>query len=293
MAAHSAHHLDPERPSATINSYLILVSSFAALGGFLYGCEATASTRSIGTRRPWLITAEHGNTAWLARSASACVLQVTAQIMLFVCIVVVLHTAAPPSPVLVSRSYDMALMGGVLLKLHEQLHTSGPHEAWIVGAAKAGAVLGTYLGGAAMYKYGRRATIGRNCVFFVAGPLLMSAAAGVAQLVAGRLVIGLGIGVSAVVIPAYLGEMAPPALRGLVVASYEGMLCIGMLAAILVDAILDVRTANLRVLIVTRRAICPGPVPYQRSAHSSLPAHTSSSSIATPEMSSRRVSAAF
>ena len=137
--------------------------------------------------------------------------------------------------------YDMALMGGVLLKLREQLNTSSAHEAWIVGAAKAGAVLGTYLGGAAMYRYGRRATIGRNSAFFIVGPLLMAAAGGVAQLVAGRLVIGLGIGVSAVVIPAYLGEMAPPVLRGLIVASYEGMLCVGMLAALLVDAVLEVR----------------------------------------------------
>lgn len=37
----------------------------------------------------------------------------------------------------------------------------------------------------------------------------------------GRLLVGLGIGVSAVVVPAYLGEVAPPQARGTIVELYE------------------------------------------------------------------------
>ena len=92
-----------------------------------------------------------------------------------------------------------------------------------------------------MYKYGRVRTVGASSLFFIAGPLLMAFATSIAQLVLGRLVIGLGIGVSAVVIPAYLAEMAPPALRGAAVVTYEAMLCGGMVASILVDAALEVR----------------------------------------------------
>jgi len=51
----------------------------------------------------------------------------------------------------------------------------------------------------------------------------------------GRLIIGVGIGISAVVVPAYIGEMAPDSRRGALVSVYEAMLCIGMLAATLVD----------------------------------------------------------
>lgn len=110
-----------------------------------------------------------------------------------------------------------------------------------MGAAKAGACLGTFLGGAAMYKYGRVRTVGGSGAFFVAGPALMASARGIAQLVVGRLVIGLGIGISAVVIPAYLAEMAPARLRGALVITYEGLLCIGMLMSIITDATLEVR----------------------------------------------------
>jgi Sugar (and other) transporter len=40
-------------------------------------------------------------------------------------------------------------------------------------------------------------------------------------LVLGRLLVGLGIGVSAVVVPAYLGEVAPAPARGTIVELYE------------------------------------------------------------------------
>lgn len=40
-------------------------------------------------------------------------------------------------------------------------------------------------------------------------------------LVAGRLLVGLGIGASAIVVPAYLAEIAPAKSRGMVVQMYE------------------------------------------------------------------------
>jgi MFS family permease len=56
----------------------------------------------------------------------------------------------------------------------------------------------------------------------------------------GRFVTGLGIGASAIVVPAYLAEIAPAARRGAVVQMYEVMLCMGMLAAVLADFLLQV-----------------------------------------------------
>ena len=56
-----------------------------------------------------------------------------------------------------------------------------------------------------------------------------------AMLSLGRFVVGLGVGVSAVVVPAYVGEMAPPHKRGAVVITYELMLCLGMIASGVAD----------------------------------------------------------
>ena len=65
----------------------------------------------------------------------------------------------------------------------------------------------------------------------------------------GRLLVGLGIGVSAVVVPVYLGEVAPANLRGRIVEVYEAMLCLGMLAAVLIDAGLQHLPYNWRWMV--------------------------------------------
>ena len=68
-------------------------------------------------------------------------------------------------------------------------------------------------------------------------------------LTVGRVLIGLGIGVSAVVVPAYLGEVAPARVRGRIVEVYEVMLCLGMLSAMLVDAALEHVPWNWRWMV--------------------------------------------
>ena len=68
-------------------------------------------------------------------------------------------------------------------------------------------------------------------------------------LTVGRFVVGLGIGISAVVVPAYLGELAPAKLRGRIVEVYEVVLCIGMLAAVLADAALAHAPNNWRWMV--------------------------------------------
>ena len=65
----------------------------------------------------------------------------------------------------------------------------------------------------------------------------------------GRLLIGLGIGISAVVVPAYLGELSPAKMRGRIVEVYEVLLCFGMLAAVLADAALVHAPNNWRWMV--------------------------------------------
>ena len=138
--------------------------------------------------------------------------------------------------------YDLGLIGGAMLVIKEELGTSSFEDACIVGAAKVGAVIGVFLGGAYMYRHGRKAAILADSIFFTLGPLVMASAVSVGTLVLGRLLVGMGIGFSAVVVPAYLGEVAPQHVRGSVVTLYELMLCLGMVASSLADAALQVCT---------------------------------------------------
>ncbi|KAK9835166.1 hypothetical protein WJX81_002425 [Elliptochloris bilobata] len=131
--------------------------------------------------------------------------------------------------------YDMGLIGGALVDIRRDFNTSEGQDELIVGATKVGAVFGTFLGGALMVHYGRRVAIALDSIFFVGGPLLMAVSHSIAGLVVGRLLVGFGIGISAVVVPAYLGEVAPAGVRGRIVEVYEVLLCLGMLMAVLAD----------------------------------------------------------
>lgn len=121
----------------------------------------------------------------------------------------------------------------------EDLGTSNAVNEVIVGAAKLGAVVGTILGAAVMSRFGRRIALLFDTVFFVLGPVIMVASINAVGLVIGRLIVGVGIGASAVVVPAYLGEISPASSRGRIVASYEVMLCLGVVSSALVNSALD------------------------------------------------------
>ncbi|KDD71955.1 sugar transporter, partial [Helicosporidium sp. ATCC 50920] len=134
---------------------------------------------------------------------------------------------------------DLGVMGGALLDLRDSLDTQVWTEQLIVGSAKLGAVFGAALGGAAMLAKGRRWALLLDAVAYVLGPALQAippASLAVPFLVVGRLVTGVGIGMSAVCVPVYLGELAPARRRGLVVSSYEVALTLGALLAALCSA---------------------------------------------------------
>lgn len=51
------------------------------------------------------------------------------------------------------------------------------------------------------------------CVVFVVGTVLQTAAYSVPQFAVGRFIVGLGVGSAAMVVPLYIGELAPAKYR--------------------------------------------------------------------------------
>ena len=94
-----------------------------------------------------------------------------------------------------------------------------------------GAPLGSIVGGVVANKYGRRPALLLDAWCFVAGGCLMAAAPSVSWLVAARGLIGFASGFSTVVVPVYLGELAPPVLRGTFGTCTQFALVMGILAA--------------------------------------------------------------
>lgn len=93
-----------------------------------------------------------------------------------------------------------------------------------------------------MTKYGRRLGLVTGAFFFFVGPMVMAgsqASANGLDMLFGRFLIGLGIGICSVVVPAYLGETTPASCRGFIVELYEVSLVFGMIISSAVDYLLS------------------------------------------------------
>ena len=96
-----------------------------------------------------------------------------------------------------------------------------------------------------MLDRGRRVAFAYTVAFYLTGPAIMGLSTSVGGLALGRFILGMGFGSSAVVVPAYVGEMAPPASRGRIVILYEVMTSLGMIAAALADFFFEIRETQL------------------------------------------------
>ncbi|PRW45452.1 Inositol transporter 1 [Chlorella sorokiniana] len=83
----------------------------------------------------------------------------------------------------------------------------------IVSAAILAAGVGSVLGGWVADRLGRKAALLLADVLFAAGSAAMAAAQEQWALIAGRALVGLGVGLASVTVPIYIAECAPPARR--------------------------------------------------------------------------------
>ncbi len=80
------------------------------------------------------------------------------------------------------------------------------------------------------------ATLLGASALFAPGAAIEAFAPGDLVLVAGRLVVGVGVGVASVAAPLYAAEMAPTRLRGRFVSDYQFGITLGIFIAYLVDS---------------------------------------------------------
>jgi MFS family permease len=78
-------------------------------------------------------------------------------------------------------------------------------------------------------RYGRLRAMQLTTLFFAVGPAFEALAPGIAVMVFGRLVSGIGAGASVVIVPLYISEIAPPANKGFFGAFTQIMCNVGIL----------------------------------------------------------------
>lgn len=110
--------------------------------------------------------------------------------------------------------YDVGIMAAAIQPIEAEMNLTGFQKELAMGSLNFVAAAGALLGGAVADKRGRKPTLQLCCWLFVAGTLLMGLAPEYYTLLLGRIVTGIGVGVSFVVAPVFISEVAPTHLRG-------------------------------------------------------------------------------
>ena len=96
-------------------------------------------------------------------------------------------------------------------------------------------IVGALIASTTSRKFGRRNTMLAGGVAFLIGAVLMTCAVHMGMLIAGRMAMGLGVGLTTQAAPLFLSEMAPYKLRGALNILFQLAITIGILMAQLIN----------------------------------------------------------
>ncbi|KAJ9540935.1 hypothetical protein OSB04_027441 [Centaurea solstitialis] len=121
---------------------------------------------------------------------------------------------------------------------------------WVVSSLLAGATVGSFTGGSLADQFGRTKTFlldsiplaigaflwAMKDIVFIDAPNMSSffsaTATNVQTMIVGRLLAGIGIGISSAVVPLYISEISPTEIRGTLGSINQLFICVGILAAL-------------------------------------------------------------
>jgi sugar porter (SP) family MFS transporter len=132
--------------------------------------------------------------------------------------------------------YDTGVISGALLFIGKDFHDmSSFQKELLTSILLIGAMIGALIAGKTADRIGRRPTVLATAALFVLGVLLAAFSPAYWVLVLARVVIGVAVGSASMVVPLYIGEVAPPKVRGALVSFNQLAITSGILISYLVD----------------------------------------------------------
>ncbi|MBL7814017.1 MAG: sugar porter family MFS transporter [Saprospiraceae bacterium] len=127
--------------------------------------------------------------------------------------------------------FDTAVISGVEQTLQKLWQLNSIQQGFVVSSALIGTVIGALIGGIPAEKYGRKVTLYIVAITYLLSAIGTAYSVDWKYFMAFRFVGGLGVGVSSVVAPMYISEIAPPDKRGRLVAMFQFNIVFGILIA--------------------------------------------------------------
>jgi len=134
--------------------------------------------------------------------------------------------------------YDQGVISGALDGVQRDFRLSALAVEIVTSWVTLGALAGSLAGGELADRLGRRRALLVAAALFALGAAIEAFAPATTVLVAGRLVVGFGVGMAAVAAPLYAAELAPAGMRGRFVATYQLAITGGIFLSYLVDGAL-------------------------------------------------------
>src|SRR3990167_9776687 len=131
--------------------------------------------------------------------------------------------------------YDTGVISGAILFISQEFHLSSALNGFVVSSVLMGACVGALLSGRMTDHVGRKMMLIFDALLFMIGSLMTSLAATIAFLVAGRIVVGIAIGIASFTAPLYISEIAPKEHRGALVSLNQLAIAAGIFISYLVD----------------------------------------------------------
>lgn len=135
--------------------------------------------------------------------------------------------------------FDTAVISGTIRLVTQQFGMGTAMEGWYVSSALLGCIAGVAISGRAGDSFGRKKVMLAAALLFAISAIGAAFSSGTVSLIFFRLIGGIGIGVASVVCPMYLAELAPPKMRGKLIAYYQLAITIGILVAYFSNALVQ------------------------------------------------------
>ncbi|MDT5350765.1 MAG: hypothetical protein QOH91_4052, partial [Mycobacterium sp.] len=117
--------------------------------------------------------------------------------------------------------YDLSSIAGALLFIPDEFHLSTQQQELLTTAVVIGQIAGALSAGVLANAIGRKKSMVLITLGYAIFALLGAISVSMPMLLVARLLLGLTIGVSVVVVPVYVAESAPAAVRGSLLTAYQ------------------------------------------------------------------------
>ena len=108
---------------------------------------------------------------------------------------------------------------------------TGIQQGLLTSVLELGAWVGALINGVLADAMGRRATVVAACVVFTVGVIVQACTVNKDYIIAGRFVTGIGVGAFSMLVPLYNAELAPPEVRGALVALQQLAITFGIMVS--------------------------------------------------------------